>query len=172
MSGALSTMALTFDPSGDNAANGVLLVEALGRTFAIAVAAVRSIERIGRVAKTQGGPDFLIGFASVKGAILPVLSLGRRLDRNCPRGEASPFVVIVEATGRIAAFSVDKIGAVVRVAAGDVLPAPHKLEMAMAPFTAALLRRKGALAAILDAGALLEYPLLTGESALRRARLN
>ena len=172
MNGAPSATVPRLEAPGLDAADGVLLIEALGRTFALGLAAVRSIARIGRVAKTPGGPDFLIGFASVKGAILPVLSLGRRLDRNCPRGEASPFVVVVEADGRVGALSVDKIGAVVRVAAGDVLPAPHKREMAMAPFTAALLRREGALAPILDAGALLEYPLLARESAARRTRLN
>ena len=111
-----------------------MLVEAIGRTFAIRADAVHSIVRLGRVAETPGGPDFMIGFTGVKGAIVPVLSLGRRLDPDCRRGEASPFVVIVEAIGRIAAFSVDKIGAVVSVAASDVLPAPHKRETAMAPF--------------------------------------
>ncbi len=73
-------------------------------------------------------------------------------------------MVVLEAIGRIAAFSVDQHRRRRPVAAGDVLPAPHALEMAMAPFTAALLRCQGALAPILDAGMLLNIRLVRRET--------
>ena len=172
MNRAAPTMDKSSEAPALAAPGGALLVEANGRTFAISAADVHSIVRVGSVAETPSGPEFLIGFTSVKGAILPVLSLGRRIDPKGCRGAASPFVVVLEAIGRIAAFSVDRIGAVVPAAAGDVLPAPHALEMAMAPFTTALLRCEGALAPILDAGMLLNYPLGETTDAVRAARLN
>ncbi len=72
MSGAASTTDKSSEAPALAASGGALLVEANGRTFAISAADVHSIVRVGSVAETPGGPEFLIGFTSVKGAILPV----------------------------------------------------------------------------------------------------
>ncbi len=166
----MSALALVRVPAAPPAAGAALIVEAMGREFALTVGAVRSIVRIGRIAPAHGGPGFLLGFANVKGQILPVLSLGRRLDPAHAGAAPSSFAVVVEALGRTAALAVDRIGAVVQARAADILDAPAHLDASIAPFAAAVLRHDGVLAPVIDVNALLDYPTRATDGDARTVR--
>ena len=170
----MSALALLRAPAAPPAAGAALIVEALGREFALYVGAVRSIVRVERIARAHGGPGFLLGFANVKGQILPVISLGRRLDPAQAGAAAASFAVVVEALGRTAALAVDRIGAVVQAQAADILETPARLDASIAPFASAVLRHDGALAPVIDVGALLDYPphAADGNARAPRAQFN
>ncbi len=166
----MSAFALIRVPGAPPAAGAALIVEAMGREFALHVGAVRSIVRVGRITRAHGGPGFLLGFANLKGQILPVLSLGRRLDPANMAAALSPFAVVVETPGRTAALAVDRVGAVVLAQGADILDTPAQLDASIAPFAAAVLRHGGVLAPVIDVNALLDYPPLATDGDARTVR--
>jgi purine-binding chemotaxis protein CheW len=153
-------------------AGAALVIFAGGREFAIYAGAVQTIARVGAMARIPGTPAFVLGVANIHGQILPIQSLGRRLFPGRGDVEDGASVVVVEARGRAGGLVVQSVGTVVLAAASDVLPPPAGLDPQIAPFTTAVLRRDGALAPIIDVGALLEYPLGTRDIAARSARRN
>ena len=154
----MNTLAVALRPHAPPAAGSVLMIQALGRDFAIPVGAVSAVARLGAITRTPGAPDFMLGLSNVRGRILAVLSLARRLDPTWRQSDGSPFVVIVEALGRTAALAVDKIFTVIDARAEEALPPPAQLDALIAQFTLGVLRHGGLLAPIIDTSALLDYP--------------
>lgn len=80
--------------------SGKLLTVRLGRRrYGLDAARVREVARMPRLTRVPGSPPALLGLASVRGAVLPVLSLARLLGGEDSRNER---VIVFDAGERVA----------------------------------------------------------------------
>jgi purine-binding chemotaxis protein CheW len=132
-----------------------------GRLYAVDLGTVREIVPIGRVARLAGAPAHVLGVVNVRGTIITTVDLGLRLGGDAvDRTEGS--ILLLEYGGRVLGVAVDDVQDVLTVEAGAEEAAP---DGARAGGAASLLRglvqTGGAVAAVLDAGALARETLVT-----------
>jgi purine-binding chemotaxis protein CheW len=101
-----------------------LLAFSLGpRHYAVELTRAREIVRWRRPTPLPGVPVFVEGVISVRGSVLPVIDLGRRI--GLPPSAPDPtqrFVIVLSRLGEPAALRVDRVLGVLRLLAGDLRP--------------------------------------------------
>ncbi|WP_163849497.1 chemotaxis protein CheW [Pseudooceanicola aestuarii] len=70
----------------------VLVLHISGQDFSLDIGLVREIRGMSRITPMPHAPRFICGVVNLRGAVLPVLDLSRRLDL---KAEASPRNVII-----------------------------------------------------------------------------
>jgi purine-binding chemotaxis protein CheW len=83
--------------------------------FAVDILAVQEINRMMQITRVPQSPDCLEGVINLRGRIIPVIDLRKRFGlENLTRSEDSR-IVVVEVSGRVLGFIVDKVNEVLRV---------------------------------------------------------
>lgn len=101
-----------------------LLVLTAGEAdYAMPVERVREIVRPTTITRVPRLPDWLVGVVPLRGEVVQVVDLRRRLGlERMPTTRASRIVVIHGDDEGVAGLLVDAVKGVVRIAEGDVLP--------------------------------------------------
>lgn len=68
---------------------------------------VREVTEIAKPMTVPRAPDFLLGLVNVRGEVVPVISLKKRL--GLPGEETSDFLLVIEDGGRVAGLKVDEL---------------------------------------------------------------
>ena len=86
----------------------LLLFVVAGRVYACAIDPVREIVPARRATPLPGAPDYVRGLINLRGAIVTVVDLGRRLGES---SDAKPdgSIILVEHAGRTMGLSVDEV---------------------------------------------------------------
>ena len=102
----------------------LLVVQLAAGDYAIPVERIREIVRLATVTRVPRTPDWLVGVVALRGEIVEVVDLRRRL--GLPKGEATRanrIVVIHGDDDGVAGLLVDSVTGVLRAREQDVLPA-------------------------------------------------
>ncbi|CAL94069.1 chemotaxis protein CheW [Azoarcus olearius] len=131
-----------------------------GELYAIDILKVREIRAWERVTRIAGAPAFLKGVMNLRGAIVPVVDL--RLYFGCGDGACGPFTVMIvlQLAGRLAAVVVDAVADVVRLAAGEIQPAPEFAGLVGGRYIRGLGAAGDAMLVVLDVERLMAAPEL------------
>ncbi len=114
------------DREREDAAQTFLSVEVSRELYGIPTEAVREIIRVGEITEVPRTPPFLLGVISVRGAIIPVLDLRRRLGFPPATTIARTARIVIVATGaQRFGLSVDDVQGLERFRAADIEPAPN-----------------------------------------------
>ncbi len=89
----MAAPAVAARPAGDGARS--LVVEAGGERLALPTADVAEVVRPRRLSRVPHAPEALLGVASLRGAVLPVLSLARLRGTGAPETAPSPAARLV-----------------------------------------------------------------------------
>ncbi len=149
-------------PSEGSARLEVLAFEVAGETYALPIQAVTEIVLPRTVTPLPRTPEFVLGVVSLRGAVVPVVDLARRLQ--LPSGESSRgsrILVLRDGEDRMG-FWVDRVQGVVRFSPGDVETADFASAVDPRFLAGIGYHREGDLVALLDAGRLCAFEL--GES--------
>ena len=96
------------EPTTEVLARRILLFRTGGKLYGCEIDAVREIVPVRPATRLPGAPAWVCGLVNLRGTIVTVLDLARRLDDDAPpRSEGS--VVIVEQGGRAAGIAVDEV---------------------------------------------------------------
>lgn len=68
---------------------------------------VREVTEIGKPIAVPRAPDFLLGLVNVRGEVVPVISLKKRLGLT--GDETSDFLLVIDEGGRVAGLKVDEL---------------------------------------------------------------
>lgn len=93
----------------------MLLARAGGRWFGCPLGDVREVLPLGALARLPGAPPHVLGLLNVRGRLVTVLDLGRRLDAAATGG-AGGYVLIVADGDRQAGCRVDAVARAVPMA--------------------------------------------------------
>jgi purine-binding chemotaxis protein CheW len=86
----------------------LLLFVVAGRVYACAIDPVREIIPARRATPLPGAPDFVRGLINLRGAIVTVVDLGRRLGES-PGERSDGSIILVEHGGRTMGLAVDEV---------------------------------------------------------------
>ena len=135
-----------------------------------------TISQIGEISKpldTTPIPrtaDFVLGIGNVRGVVIPILDLARRLRLPTSPETRETRVLIVRHDAEQYGLVVDQVYGVVQIAPEDLEETPGALPGQRADFIHALARTDGELVIVLDLTALLEPVDFLGPTVLHRSR--
>jgi purine-binding chemotaxis protein CheW len=92
--------------------------------FAIDILSVQEINRMMQITRVPQSPDCLEGVINLRGRIIPVVDLRKRFGLAKSDHNTDSRIVVVEVTGRVIGFIVDRVNEVLRVDASIVDAAP------------------------------------------------
>jgi len=114
---------------------------------------VRSVQEVLPATPTTrvpGAPGFIEGVIELRGLVVPVVDLRRRLGYDGAVIGRGARYVVVAAGGRVMAMAVDEVVEVIRVDAGDLGPAPDLVREAGVRHVVGVVRGNEELTLVLD----------------------
>ena len=92
--------------------------------FGININNVHEINRMVDITPVPRAPHFVVGVINLRGKVIPVLSLRKRLVIEEKESDNKTRIVVVEVKGTVVGFIVDEVSEVLRIPAKSVEPAP------------------------------------------------
>lgn len=92
--------------------------------YAVNIEQVKEIIKPRAITDIPRVPDYLLGVISLRGIVIPVVDLRRRLKLGSVGSEDRNRIIVCEQQGRIAGLLVDSITQVVHVREADIEPPP------------------------------------------------
>lgn len=114
-------------------ASAILSVQLGGITIGLPALAVREIVRAVAITPLPAGPPIMEGIVNLRGALVPVVDLRRRLGMEPRPLDADEFLVVLESAGRTLAIRVEEVDDLVAIppggarSAADLSPALRHL---------------------------------------------
>jgi purine-binding chemotaxis protein CheW len=122
---------------------------------ALDAALVEEVVRLPRTTPVPHAPDYLLGVMNLRGNILSVIDLGRRLDLGAAEPGETSRVYIVRDRAELVGLLVDRAADVVELDPSAFEPPPANVRGVERKFLRAIGRTGGRLAAVLDSEAVL-----------------
>lgn len=92
--------------------------------YAFDIAAVKEIRDLEQVAKVHRSPSFIEGVMNLRGKLVTIVDLRKRLSIEARAPGASSKIIVIEAPDAPVGFLVDEVTEVVKVGDGDIEAAP------------------------------------------------
>ncbi|MEW5747189.1 MAG: chemotaxis protein CheW [Candidatus Thermoplasmatota archaeon] len=92
--------------------------------YAFDITAVKEIRDLEQVAKVHRSPSYIEGVMNLRGKLVTVVDLRRRLSIEAKAHDDLSKIVVVEAPDAPVGFLVDEVTEVIRVGKGDIESAP------------------------------------------------
>ncbi len=136
-----------------------------GEEFAVDILSVQEIIRMVDITRVPKAPPFVEGVINLRGRIIPVLDLRRRLGIAEGERTAQSRIVVVTVRGRVVGLVVDSVSEVLRIPKSAMEPAPSLGSSIGAEFIQGVGRLDDRLLTLLD----LKRLLLTADTAVMDA---
>jgi len=92
--------------------------------FGVDILKVQEINRMLTITKIPNAPSFVEGVINLRGKIIPIVDLRKRLGFNSRAYDKSTRIIVVELDGLVLGFIVDSVSEVLRVSESTVEPPP------------------------------------------------
>lgn len=93
--------------------------------FGVNILMVQEIIRETPITPIPNAPDFIEGVINLRGNIIPVIDLRRRLNlRNAETPDGNIWIMILNVDGRVTGFIVDSVTQVLKVPGNSIKPPP------------------------------------------------
>lgn len=91
-------------------------------SYAVPISSVHEIIREQHVTSIPGVPAYIEGIINLRGRVIPVLDLHKRLRLPMEAQTRSTRIVVIEIGGQILGFIVDEVSEVLQIAPGSIEP--------------------------------------------------
>jgi len=122
------------------------------KEYAVDIGSVREVIYGKKISPLPGAPDYFEGLIDLRGTIIPVINLGKRLhvaqDTSLPQGVLSGHIIIVEIDRKKVGFIVDRVEDVVVIEKDSVQSAQNLIELPL-PVIEGVFRYKNRLILLL-----------------------
>lgn len=122
--------------------------------FGVDILVVQEIIRLPTITPIPNAPRFILGMINLRGKIIPVVDLRKRLritGKKPGQNERTTRVLIVEMQSSVTGFIVDSVSEVMRVSLSDIEPTPNLVASAIeAEYIKGVIKLPGRLVVILD----------------------
>ena len=94
--------------------------------FALDILMVQEIIKTTKITNLPNSPDFIEGVINLRGSIIPVIDLSRRLNL-APAGNdnANTRIIVANVENRVTGFMVDSVSKVLKSIENEIEPAPE-----------------------------------------------
>jgi purine-binding chemotaxis protein CheW len=118
--------------------------------FAIDILAVHEINRMMQITRVPKSPGEVEGVINLRGRIIPVIDLRRRFSMTEKVADEHSRIVVVEVSGRVIGFIVDRVHEVLRINRGIVEPPPSMITSIKSDYIAGVGKLEDRLLIMLD----------------------
>jgi len=128
-----------------------LVVFSLGREeFAVEVTQVREIMRMEEITRMPKTPAYVEGIINLRGQIIAVIDLAKRLNLESAESSAETRIIVVETGEAKVGMIVDSVSEVLRVSAEAVEPSPTLATEVSAAYLQGVVKQDSRLIILLD----------------------
>ncbi len=112
---------------GEHAGELQLITFTLGEEYGVPIRQVQEIVRVGNITMVPNSPEYMEGVISLRGSVLPVLNLRKRLRLSASKMSKSSRIVVTEIGDKVIGLLVDSVSHVVKLLPGSVENAPEEV---------------------------------------------
>jgi purine-binding chemotaxis protein CheW len=123
--------------------------------FGIEISQVKEITRLSQITLVPNTPDYMLGVINLRGIIMPVIDLKRRLMKNLTEMDDRSRVVIVENGTRTVGLIVESIDDVYQVPLSQIEEPPEEIVNINERYVSGVARTFGPLIVLLNVAGLL-----------------
>lgn len=99
----------------------------LGEEYGVPISQVQEIVRVGGITMVPNSPSYMEGVINLRGRVLPVLNLRKRLGLPDKEMNNASRIVVAEIGGKVIGLFVDAVSQVIRIPRESVEPAPEEV---------------------------------------------
>lgn len=148
---------------GVKAAELQLVVFSLGREeFAVEVAQVREIMRMKEITRMPKSPHFVEGIINLRGQIIAVVDLAKRLNLEAGQRGGDARIIVVEAGEVRVGMIVNAVSEVLRIGVEAVEPSPTLAADVSAAYLQGVVKQDNRLIILLDLTKVLSLQEMAG----------
>jgi purine-binding chemotaxis protein CheW len=118
--------------------------------FAVDILNIQSINRIVEMTKIPNSPSYVEGIINLRGKIIPIIDLRRRLNMKVEEHNKETRFIVVDINNRIVGFIVDSVCEVLRLDGNKTEPPPHLVSNVDSAFITAVGKLKDRLLILID----------------------
>jgi len=126
-------------------------------TYGVPITSLHEIVRVPEITAVPDAPDFMEGVINLRGKIVSVLDLRKRLGEAQAVSSRRNRILVVEHNGRLSGLIVDSASEVLKIPASDVEPSPTEFLEGGLNCVTGLGKYQGRLIVLLDMAKLLEF---------------
>jgi purine-binding chemotaxis protein CheW len=136
-------------------------------TYGVPITSLHEIVRVPEITAVPDAPAYMEGVINLRGKIVSVIDLRKRLGEKKISSSRSNRILVVEHKGRLSGLIVDSASEVLKIPAADVETSPTSFDESRSNCVTGLGKYKGRLIVLLDMTRLLDL----GTSAKSGAKL-
>ena len=95
--------------------------------YALPISQVQEIKRVGDITRVPNAPEHVRGVMNLRGRIVPVIELKKRLSLGEAMIDQESRIVVVEQGRKVLGLMVDRVAQVLNMAAGQIEDAPEEV---------------------------------------------
>ena len=123
-------MADIFTPEAEEDLENEGLMQLVGfevgtEMFGVDILMVREIIRSAPITAVPNSPEFVEGVINLRGDIIPVIDLRKRLNLFKDDSQEKNWILILDIEGSVTGFVVDRVDEVLKIDESDIEPAPE-----------------------------------------------
>jgi len=92
--------------------------------FGVDILRVQEINKMMNITKIPNAPEFVEGVINLRGKIIPVIDLRKRMDFNRKEWDSKTRIIVTELDGKVVGFVVDSVSEVLRIPENTIEPPP------------------------------------------------
>ena len=154
----------------DEALNQFVVFKLGGNEFAVAIEQVQEILVLGPVARVPKTPGFIEGIINVRGKIIPVLNLRKRLEIAGAARDQDARIIVAEVDEQTVGMIVDLVTEVVKLPVSGLEPPPPLITTVSPRFVTSVGKLDGRILVILNLDRILSPEEMSELSATTGAR--
>jgi purine-binding chemotaxis protein CheW len=125
-------------------------------TYGVPITSLHEIVRVPEITAVPDAPDYMEGVINLRGKIVSVIDLRKRLGEKKVTSTRRNRILVVEHKGKLAGLIVDSASEVLKIPASDVEPSPTTLQEGRSHCVTGLGKYQGRLIVLLDMTRVLE----------------
>ena len=118
--------------------------------FGVDILKVQEINRMLEITEMPNSPDFVEGIVNLRGRIIPVIDLKKRLNMPTTEHDNSTRIIVVELNGSTVGFIVDEVSEVLRIESRITEPPPAMVAGIDSDYITAVAKLEDRLLILLD----------------------
>jgi purine-binding chemotaxis protein CheW len=125
-------------------------------TYGVPITALHEIVRVPEVTAVPDAPDYMEGVINLRGRIVSVIDLRKRLGESTPGHQRHNRILVVQHRGKLSGLIVDSASEVLKIAEADIEPSPTESLEGGIKCVTGLGKHDGRLIVLLDLDKLLD----------------
>jgi purine-binding chemotaxis protein CheW len=144
----------------------------LGEEYGVPISQVQEIVRVSGITMVPNSPSYMEGVINLRGRVLPVLNLRKRLRLSNKEISKASRIVVTEVGNKVIGLLVDAVSHVIRIPSEYVEPAPEEVLEIDTDYITGVGKLQSRLVILLDLGKLLKKENIEIKEAIKYVEEN